>query len=247
MNKAQERRRILLVDRKTQLKYVGIITATVLSINILVGFCVYFSVWTSLNAEYSKIAIAQKIQVAQRMRSYEAVREGQANPPVHQVDHEADLLSDHLLGQLKESFRVAEIKLVPILLLLLLVVLFEGIAMSNRIVGPIYHVEKSLEKLRSGDLTDRTHFRRKDEFKSLSDKLNMVSDQWNYNISTLKRQLSKISDCALDLKHLLGRYNPEMETQVATQAEQILKRIGECNNVLARFTVSPSNQDQAKE
>ncbi len=248
MNKTQERRRILLVDRKTQLRYVGIITATVLSINVLVGFCIYFSVWSSLNAEYSKIAIGQKIQVAERMTSYEAVREGRPTPEVSKnVDHEADLLSDHLLGQLKDSFRVAQIKLVPIVFLLLLVVIFESIAMSNRIAGPIYHAEKSLEKLSSGDLTDRTQFRKKDEFKTLSEKLNKVSDQWNYHISALKRQFSKISDAALDLKQLLGRYNPEMETKVATQADQILKRISECNNVLAKFTVTPENQDPTKE
>lgn len=239
MSKADERRRVLLVDRKVQLKYVGMILLAILSVNFLVGFCVYFSVWGTLTSEYSRIVIAQKIQMAERMQSYSAVREGQpGGSGMYKTEEEADMLSNHLLSQLKESFRKAEVKLVPILLLLLLVVIFEGIAISNRIVGPIYHAERSLAKLGQGDLTTRTKFRKKDEFKGLDEKLNLVSEQWGYSISALKKQLSKISESAAGLKQSLGHYNPEMATQVGAQADQILKRVTDCNTVLARFTVA---------
>ena len=241
MSPAQERRRILLVDRKNQLKYVGIIIATILAVNFVIGFCVYFSLWGNLTSEYSKIVIAQKIALAERIQSYQSVRTGQPSESVNKIDEEADLLSDHLLGQLKQALRKTQMKLLPILLLLLLVVVFEGIAISNRVAGPIYHVEKSLAKLEAGDLTNRTYFRKKDEFQGLHEKLNLVSQELHYRISTLKRQLGKIADTAEDLKQSLGRYNPEMETQVSAQAEQILKRVVDCNNVLAKFTVAPEN------
>ncbi len=245
MNKVPERRRILLVDRKAQLKYVGIVTATVLIVNLLIGFCIYFSVWSSLNAEYSKIVIAQKIQLVERIHAYQEARAGHASA-AKRVEEEADLLSDHLLGQLRDSFRSAQMKLLPILALLLLVVIFEGIVISNRIAGPIYHVEQSLEKLSQGDLTEHTKFRKRDEFKMLSDKVNLVTEQWGYSLSSVKKHLSKISDAAADLKQTLGRYNPEMETQVSAKAEQILKRVTDCNNVLAKFTLPQESPTEAE-
>ncbi len=249
MSTTHERRKILLVDRKTQLKYVGLITATSLALNVLVGFCIYFSVWTSLNTEYSKIAIAQKIQLAERMHSYHQVRLGQnaalSAASQDNLDAQAELLSDHLLGQLKESFSVAQTKLLPIVFLLLLVVIFEGIVLSNRIAGPIYHAEKSLLKIGAGDLTERTLFRKKDEFKGLMDKVNYVSEQWGYNIANIKKQLARISDSANNLKQSLGRYNPESAIQVGAQADLIIKKVAECNSVLARFAIPSSAQDRS--
>ncbi len=247
MSTTHERRKILLVDRKTQLKYVGFITASSLALSMLVGFSIYFSVWATLNTEYSKIAVAQKIQLSERMHSYHQVRFGQNAPAStasqESLDEQAALLSDHLLGQLKESFRVAQTKLLPILFLLLLVVIFEGIVLSNRIAGPIYHAEKSLEKIGAGDLTGKTIFRKKDEFKGLMDKVNYVSEQWGYNIVNLKKQLAKISDSANTLKESLGKYNPESGIQVGAQADLIIKKVAECNSVLARFTTASPVQD----
>jgi methyl-accepting chemotaxis protein len=246
MTKPQERRRVLLIDRKNQLKYVSMIILTVVGINLLIGFCIYFSVKTSLNNEYSKIAIAQKLQLAERMQAYRNMRTGEVEMGPERVEEEAALLSDHLLAELETSFGKAQIKLTPILFLLLLVVVFESIAISNRIAGPIFHVEKSLLKIGNGDLTTRTYFRKKDEFKTLTDKLNYVCEEWNHIITTLKRQLQKISGAAGDLKESLGRYNPEKEIQVSAQADQILKRVEECNTVLARFTVTDDSLEKAQ-
>ncbi len=248
MSKPQERRRLLLVDRRTQLKYVIMVLGTVIGVNLIVGFCVYVSVWNSLNGEYSDIAIAQKMRIAERMSAYQAARTGQQLPDSQpSIDAEAELLSDHLLTQLKESFHKAELKLIPIVFLLLLVVIFEGIAISNRIVGPIFHAEKSLQRLSEGDFTNKTHFRRKDEFKGLQDHLNIAAEKLNHRIVTLKKQLGKIADSASDLKSSLGRYNPEMGTQVSVQAEQILKRVAECNVVIEKFTTQSEPESETKE
>lgn len=47
---------------------------------------------------------------------------------------------------------------------------------SHRIVGPIYHLQKHLEKMIEGDYSKKLFFRKHDEFKYLADTINKLQD-----------------------------------------------------------------------
>jgi uncharacterized paraquat-inducible protein A len=52
--------------------------------------------------------------------------------------------------------------------------IFYGLYLSNRIAGPIYHLETHLQKRLSGEKTPALKFRTKDYFKELEDPVNRL-------------------------------------------------------------------------
>lgn len=65
---------------------------------------------------------------------------------------------------------------VPIISILLL---FWGLLISHRIAGPIYRLEKELDRIAKGDLSVRIKIRRKDELHSIAEGINKVLDRIN--------------------------------------------------------------------
>ena len=56
-------------------------------------------------------------------------------------------------------------------------VLFWGLLISHRIAGPVYRLEKELDKIAKGDFSLRIKFRRKDELASVAAGINRVLDK----------------------------------------------------------------------
>jgi len=56
-------------------------------------------------------------------------------------------------------------------------VLFWGLLISHRIAGPVYRLEKELDKIAKGDFSLRIKFRRKDELASVAAGINKVLDK----------------------------------------------------------------------
>ena len=56
-------------------------------------------------------------------------------------------------------------------------VLFWGVLISHRIAGPIYRLEKDLEKIAGGDFSLRIKIRKKDELGSIAAGINKVLDR----------------------------------------------------------------------
>ncbi|MFC2091868.1 hypothetical protein ACFLTD_03760 [Elusimicrobiota bacterium] len=48
---------------------------------------------------------------------------------------------------------------------------------TNRLAGPIYHLQQHIEKMIEGDFTEELQFREKDEFKYLADAINKLQDK----------------------------------------------------------------------
>lgn len=48
---------------------------------------------------------------------------------------------------------------------------------SHCLAGPIYHIEKHLEKIIEGNYNEKLYFRKNDEFKQLSDIINKLQDK----------------------------------------------------------------------
>ncbi len=48
---------------------------------------------------------------------------------------------------------------------------------SHCLAGPVYHIEKHLEKIIEGNYNEKLYFRKNDEFKQLSDIINKLQDK----------------------------------------------------------------------
>lgn len=76
---------------------------------------------------------------------------------------------------------------------------------SHRIAGPLYKVEKSLERMANGDLSFDIHFRRRDEVKKLADAFNMASLRLNALLGDMKQESARLDSAIDNLKDLAGK------------------------------------------
>lgn len=52
-----------------------------------------------------------------------------------------------------------------------------GVLISHRIAGPIYRLEKDLERIAKGDFSLRINIRRNDELRSIAEGINRIVDK----------------------------------------------------------------------
>ncbi|MFH1406541.1 MAG: HAMP domain-containing protein [Candidatus Omnitrophota bacterium] len=71
--------------------------------------------------------------------------------------------------------KVNTILLIGMPVIFILLVLW-GIVWSHRLAGPVYRLEKELDKVGKGDFSVRIKFRKKDELQELAQHLNKVLD-----------------------------------------------------------------------
>lgn len=231
------RRRRYLINTGMQLKYVVMLLATIVLVNGIVGVGIYLSVRRSLEPEYSKIVMASKIETAQRLRGYEDARYGVATLKGTDIEREANMLSDSLTAQLKQSFKKARIKILPVVVLLLIIIFLEGIFLSNRIAGPIYHAEKSLRRIREGDLTLRTYFRKHDEFKDLYKEINAVAEAYEKEVIALRKSLAQIQTAGRAIRDVAGRCPQDAAKQLQERCDDVLRAVGDGAATLSKYTV----------
>lgn len=65
-------------------------------------------------------------------------------------------------------------------------ILFWGVLISHRIAGPVYRLEKDLERIANGDLSLRIKLRKKDELGSIAAGINRVLDRITEKYSVAK-------------------------------------------------------------
>ncbi len=231
------RRRRYLINREMQVKYVAMLLVTIVLINLIVGAGIYLSVRKSLEPEYSRIVLASKIETAQRLRGYEDARYGVVTMKSSDIEREADMLSDSLTTQLKQSFKKARIRIIPVVILLLIIIFLEGIFLSNRIAGPIYHAEKSLRRIREGDLTLRTFFRKRDEFKDLYKEINAVAGEYEQTVAVCRKVLAEVTDAARDIRSAADSCPPDAAKRMKDRCDEILRASRAGADALEKYTV----------
>jgi len=222
------------------------ILLTVVVVNVIVGVGMYFSVWTVLKKEYSQIVIGQKIVTAQRIKAYEDVRSGDATINSQDIDKEADLLSDHLLKQLKDSFMRTQVKIIPVIILLLIIIFLEGVFLSNRIAGPIYHVNKSLKEIKKGDLRTRTYFRKHDEFKDLYQDLNYVIGDFEESITKMKEVIASLESGGINLKARVIQVSDTKAKEITPLCDDLIAKAQEASVFLAKYKVKAETPEGAE-
>jgi len=60
---------------------------------------------------------------------------------------------------------------------IIIALLFWGLLISHRIAGPVYRLEKELDKISKGNFSLRIKFRKKDELASVAEGINKVLDK----------------------------------------------------------------------
>jgi nitrate/nitrite-specific signal transduction histidine kinase len=81
-----------------------------------------------------------------------------------------------------EIYGILNFSVVAMLALLVitgLLLAFLGIWFSHQVAGPLYKLEKSLEKLAAGEKVELVHFRKTDLLDSIGEKFNAVAKKLN--------------------------------------------------------------------
>ena len=90
-----------------------------------------------------------------------------------------------------------KIVLIPILaanMLILCIIVPYSLVYSNKVAGPVYRFQKSLDLLLEGQLDFMIRLRKKDEFKNIAEKMNALIDYMRRNIEEVRSSHRMIRD-----------------------------------------------------
>lgn len=93
---------------------------------------------------------------------------------------------------------------------------------SHRIAGPLYKLEKSLERMGEGDVSFDIHFRRNDETKVLSEVFNKSRQRLNSMISDIKKEFKRLAAEIDDIK--------KINDKLPSESKEIKKNIDSLEN-----------------
>lgn len=131
------------------------------------------------------------------------------------------------------AFNSLLIKQIP---LLMLFVILMGIFISHEIAGPICHLEKSAQRVKDGDLTERIALRKGDELKEIGIAFNTITE----GISKLIAQdRDDTIDIEQDLRHIASGLDSENISDeelknIKKKIDEILPRI---KGITRRFNI----------
>ena len=111
------------------------------------------------------------------------------------------IFSNQAIGQTWNTFHIKLINMKQLLLpivivatiMSIIVAMFMGLFFPNPLVGPIYHIEKTIQSLSEGDLNQKIILRQKDEVMELAFYVNFMSDKFRDKILNLKDNIKKIA------------------------------------------------------
>jgi methyl-accepting chemotaxis protein len=132
-----------------------------------------------------------------------------------------------LLASINRSILLNVLLIMPLIALI-------GLYLSHRIAGPIYRVERYLSEMAEGKLTSRISFRKGDEFTSLADKINGLTDSLRATISNQRTSLGKILT-ELDLIKKLADSRTASISEVDKNIDKIHGEIQVLTRELDRF------------
>jgi hypothetical protein len=90
------RRRNYFVNPGLQLRYMAVLVLCMVLVSFLTGFLMYFGIWGAVIPEFSEPKIAEKLEIASRLRDYDNARKGiTAEQAPLSYFKEARLLSAH--------------------------------------------------------------------------------------------------------------------------------------------------------
>lgn len=109
----------------------------------------------------------------------------------------------------------------PILVFFLLSSILISVIMiyiSHKIAGPLYHLEKYLERLKSGDFSTDLFFRKDDQIKNLSVEINKMVGGYRTDLIKERNRIEKISG-------MMDRIKTTYETGLISETDLLLKEL----------------------
>ena len=139
-------------------------------------------------------------------------------------------------GRLISIVNMVNIRILLSLLLITPLVVIIGIWASHKIAGPIYRIEKFLNSMVSGDLSQPLTLRKNDELILLADGINRVVESMKTTIRQEKECLAKTA-VSLDSIRRIAHSNPVDQGALENAVERIGDEISRVNLELNKYKV----------
>lgn len=94
---------------------------------------------------------------------------------------------------LYEIFQIANWSLICQLFFLSILIAAASIFVSHKIAGPVYRLEHNIRLMAKGDLTVCSRLRKNDEFQSLADSVELLTQKLNDEVRNNRKLLEKLS------------------------------------------------------
>lgn len=194
MEKRSYKRRRYFIKPALQLRYMTVIILWMLTTAFIAGYLFYFSIWGAIIPEFSEAKLAEKLEVLSRSKGYEQARQAVPEDKTLSIFGEAKLLSAQEQQTVANILKQANLRLIPKLIVLILVMAVVSIFISHKIAGPIYRFEKSAKAIEEGDLTLKFKLRQGDELKELADALDKMTASLRSKIKGALDYVGEFSD-----------------------------------------------------
>lgn len=180
------RRHSLVIDQKFQFKFLAFNTLFLLVFAFIIGATVYLSVMYSMVREFSTIRIQQDLRAASLHGGYTTL----SSLPIMRA--RAQMLSAHHLEILNTILKKTNMKLIPVVAVMIAFILFISLIFSHRIAGPSYHFKKGLRAVLDGDLNASFSLRDKDEFHDVAVLLGQVMSRFADTLKSISARTEAI-------------------------------------------------------
>ena len=144
MSKPSQQRRHYLIASRFQIRFALQILLLLLFTSIVIGWTVYYAAWTASETQLQRLVVDKKINQADALRFRQAVRT-----------------------------ELGEKTLLRLFLLIFVAFVFTIFA-THRMVGPIRHIENTLQRRLRGEPIQPIRLRKTDEFQHLAEMINEV-------------------------------------------------------------------------
>ncbi|MBM3253725.1 MAG: methyl-accepting chemotaxis protein [Candidatus Omnitrophica bacterium] len=235
MNESAHKRKKYLIKRGLQLKYATLLIITLTAVSLFACVVLYLGIWEFVAKEFSELIVSQKISTAQRILSYESARYGKSYPSGDSIMEEAKRLSEHEKEAIKEILKKVNLRLIPRILFIVLVIGVASIFLTHKIAGPLYRFEKNVKAISDGDLSVRFNIRRGDDLKELADKLTIMTERFGELIVRFKDLSENLFAQTQSLSHTIKQLPLEERETISTTLERIAmlsKELKDLSNTL---------------
>lgn len=170
-------RRKYLIDKNFQLKYVFYVVLSLVGSTVVISLIVYLTTWFSVIKEFSSVKLHQDLSNIVRMREYEGVRTFSNVETIPILKEEAKMLSNHQIKVVNKILKNTNKRVIVAVIIILVIIIIFGIFISHRIAGPLFRMNRELDKLIKGNFDVNFTLRKKDELKPIAEKLQVLTQK----------------------------------------------------------------------
>ncbi|MCS7151203.1 MAG: hypothetical protein NZ928_02305 [Endomicrobia bacterium] len=187
------RRTQYLIDKDLQLRYLLYFVGSIMFVSIVVSIVTYLTTWSSVIKEFSDVKLHQDLTTVVRMREYEGVRTRTMVETIPILKEEARMLSKHQLSVIDKILARTNLRVAVVVIITMIFFAVWSIFMSHRIAGPLYRINRELDKFLRGETDVNFKLRKKDELRSISEKLQVLIDKVLSDREKVKLLLEKLA------------------------------------------------------